>query len=226
MKTISLPVFAFLLVHPLHAFFIVNIDDDGQDNGLLALNPNFAFGGDTTIASSSASTLGPLGMPDGDSIFGGNGVSLPDTYTFSYTPGVDIDNFATAAGVALNADGDLTTGIAGGGTGTYNIYAAWPFTNNVSGGDTTFSIAHEDGLLSVALDQNNKGGEWVFIGTAFLETGSTYTLSMSSTSNTFVSMRASGVMFEAAVPEPSLSAAFLGIAVAGLAILRRRHLHQ
>jgi len=44
MKPISLPVFAFLLVHPLHAFFIVNIDDNGEDNGLLALNSSLDFG--------------------------------------------------------------------------------------------------------------------------------------------------------------------------------------
>lgn len=205
------------------AAFLIEVDTDGADDGNFAFSPNFAFGGDTTSASqSNASTA--VGITGGDSIFGGNGTTN-DTYTFVYSPTTDIDNLSLAAGTALNAAGDTATGLMGGAIGVYNIYATWPFTSNVSGGLTSFDLPHDSGTLSVQVDQNGIGSagtghEWIFLGTADLSPGTSYTLTQTSGAATFVSMRSSGVLFER-IPEPS-TALLLVVALATAGLRRRR----
>lgn len=187
---------------PAYGAYVLEVDTDGADDGVLTYHPNFSFGGDTTTASQSAPSAA-VGLTGGDSIFGGDGVESPDTYLYTYTPGVDGDNFTFPAGTPLNDDGDLSTGLANGPSGQYAVYTTWPFTENVSGGLTTYSLT--DGmntLFTVDIDQNGLGDEWVFLGEATLDAATMYTLSQESASNTFVSMRSSGVLFER-VPEPS-----------------------
>ncbi|QDU90033.1 hypothetical protein Pla175_34320 [Pirellulimonas nuda] len=224
------------------AAFLIQIDVDGVTNSPSAgtfNTTNFGFGGDTTSASFS-STSATVGLGPGNSIFGGNGANSLDTYLYTYTPGTDADNLALAAGAALNDDGDLASGLAGGSTGQYNVYATWPITNSISGGLTTFSLSGGGGaLFTTAVDQNSvngfvdpangqtfAGGEWVLVGTASLDASTTYTLAQTAGSNTFVSMRATAVMFElvpgAPVPEPaSIGIAALAM-LSTLAVVRRK----
>lgn len=201
------------------AAFLIEIDTDGADDGNLAFSSNFSFGGDTTSASqSSASTA--VGLTNGDSLFGGNGAAQPDTYAFVYSPASDIDNLTLAAGTALNSAGAISTGVVGGNAGTYNVYATWPITSNVSGGLTSFELPHDGGLLSLQIDQNGQGDEWVLLGSADFSPGSTYTLTQTPETNSFVSMRSAGVMFER-IPEPS-SIVLLLAAVLGFSVRRSR----
>ncbi|MEM6750556.1 MAG: hypothetical protein AAF612_08810 [Planctomycetota bacterium] len=217
---------ALTLAPAAHGTFILQIDTDGLDDGVLTLNPNFAFGGDTTAASQSSASPA-VGTTGGDSIFGGNGVNEPDTYLYTYTPAVDGANSIIPFGQPLNDDGDVSNGLVAGGSAEYAIYATWPITSSVSGGDTSYVL--NDGVndvLSVLIDQNAAGGfqdpggaglfaggEWVLLGTAFLDESTTYTLTQQPTGgNTFVSMRASAILFEP-VPEPA-SAAILAVLTA------------
>ncbi|MEW4571339.1 PEP-CTERM sorting domain-containing protein [Tautonia sp. JC769] len=202
--------------------FLIEIDTDGADDGPITYNPNFSFGGDTTTASTSILSTA-VGLSGADSIFGGDGVNEPDTYEYSYTLGVDADNLALAAGTDLG-DGNVATGITGGKTGVYNVYATWPFTTNVSGGLVTFTLTGGGGtLFSTQIDQNNQGNAWVLLGSASLQSGVSYTLSQVAGSNTFVSMRAAGVLFEAVsvIPEPS-SLALVLVGGVGISVFCRR----
>ncbi|MEZ5328002.1 MAG: PEP-CTERM sorting domain-containing protein [Verrucomicrobiales bacterium] len=201
--------------------FLVEVDIDGADDGTISFSPNFSFGGDTTTASQSVAGTA-VGLTGGDSIFGGDGTASPDTYVFSYTPGLDVDNLTLAAGTDLNGT-DSASAIVGGTSGIYNIYATWPTSANVSGGDTTFSLTHDGGTLTSSFDQNAIGDVWVNLGQATFTTGNTYSLEQTSVSNTFVSMRGAAVMFEAAspVPEPSTAALLLG-SLTACALRRRR----
>jgi hypothetical protein len=222
MKNFALATVASLaMAGAAQAAFLIEIDTDAADDGVLTFNSNFGFGGDTTTASQSAASSA-FGMTGGDSIFGGNGNLEPDTYVYTYTPGVDADNLVVAAGTALSS-GSVATGIVGGGSGGsggYSFYATWPATTNVSGGLVTFEIVEQatnNVLSSVQVDQNGTGDVWTRIGSANLTAGTTYEIRQIAGANTFVSMRAAGVLIE--VPEPA-SAALLGLG--GLAALRRR----
>lgn len=204
-----------------NAAFLIEIDTDGLDDGILTYSPNFSFGGDTTTASQSAASPA-VGMTGGDSIFGGDGNLLPDTYVYTYTPSVDGDNLSLSGGTALNASGDFASGLTAGGAGTYNLYATWPLSTNISGGPTQFQLSDSSGVvLTTTLDQNGKGSEWINLGSFALDPSEVYTLTQSPTvGNTFVSMRAAGVLFDK-VPEPS-TIALLGLAGLGVAVVRRR----
>lgn len=222
-KLLSLAMgIAMLIAAPTSATFIVEIDTDGADDGVLTFSPNFSFGGDTTTASQSAGSSA-VGLNDADSIFGGDGSAF-DTYVYTYDLDVDGDNVPLAAGTALNVAGDVASGLAAGASGPYRVYATWPFTSNVSGGDSTFILTDDlsNTLFSVPIDQNAGGGtgeEWIFLGSANLDAARTYTLTQNSGAATFVSQRSSGVLFDLQVPEPATA---LLATVFGLGMLCRR----
>jgi PEP-CTERM motif-containing protein len=215
---------AMFMATSAQAAYVLDIDIDGLDDGPITFNPNFSFGGDATTGSTSIASLA-VGTNGADSLFNANTTDQFDTFIYSYTPAVDGNSTIVTNGAALNAAGDIGSTLAAGGSGLYRVYATWPWTNNVSGGDTSFIL--NDGvnpdLFNFTLDQNDggagTGGEWIFLGEVTLDANTTYTLSQAVTgSNTFVSMRAAAVMFDA-VPEPaSLGLLTLG----GLALLGRK----
>lgn len=222
---------ATVFVAPTSAAGLIGTDLDPID-GPITLDPNFSFGGDTTTASDSVSSIA-VGVDMFGSLFGGDG-SAVDTYVYTYDVAALGDNLPLAAGTALNDDGGFASGIAAGASETYNVYATWPITNNVSGGDTTYTLEDDMGgtLFTFSLDQNTingfvdpngatfAGGEWVLLGTADLDGSKTYTLTQESGAATFVSMRAAGVLFDV-VPEPC-SLALLGLCGMALLPLRRQ----
>ncbi|MEQ8850242.1 MAG: PEP-CTERM sorting domain-containing protein [Phycisphaerales bacterium] len=219
-RTIALAFAVALAAGAAPAAYLFEIDTDGLDDGVITYNPRFSFGGDTTIASQSA-TAALFGATGGDSIFGGDGTNLPDTYVYRYAPDAEADNLAVAAGTDLG-EGNLATGLTGGGAGLYRVYAGFPFTTNVSGGLTTYSVTTAGDSFSVGIDQNGggagRGGAWLLLG-EINYTGGDITVTQSSEINTFVSMRAYGVLFEA-VPAPGTTA-LLGLG-ALVAVRRRR----
>ena len=171
-----------------NAAYLLEIDTDGADDGVLSFNSGFSFGGDTTTASQS-SPASAFGLTGGDSIFGGDGGAEPDTYVYTYNPSVDGDNLSAPAGTDLG-DGNTATGIAAGTPGTYAVYATWPFTVNVSGGDTSFTIA-TDGVADVTtlIDQNNGtdglGNVWVKVGEIDYTSGDIVVTQQPSVANSF-----------------------------------------
>lgn len=200
---------------PTDAGFIIEIDTDGMDDGPVAYNPGFNFGGDTTTAASSV-TVTTWGTTGGDSIFGGDGINQPDTYVYAYSPDSQADNLFIPAGQDLG-DGNLGTGVTGGGHGQYRVYVTWPYTENVGSTSVSFDVIAPGDNFIVNIDQNFKGNEWYLLGTINY-TGGIITVTQRAEINSFVSMRAYGVMFEL-VPAPS-ALALLG--VAGLIGTRRR----
>lgn len=218
-----------LLVSAAQAAYLLEIDTDGMDDGVLTYHPGFSYGGDTTTASQS-SPSSAFGMNGGDSIFGGDGTAEPDTYVYAYNPSAQADNLAVAPGTDLG-EGNTASGRVGGGPGSYDVYATWPFTSNVSGGLTTFDAATAGDSFQEVLNQNDvdliapvpdgRGHVWVYLGSINYTSGD-IVVSQSSGSNSFVSMRAAGMLFERTVPEPSsiVFACFAGFSA--LLTVRRR----
>lgn len=212
--------------------FIIQVDTDGAVNAAVTFNPLVSLGTGTAPVSVSSAQSAAVGITTGNSIFGGAAVApVPDTYRFSYTPGTNLNNLVLMAGQALNNNGSTATGLTTGASGLYNIYVTWPRSGNISGGPTNFALS--DGTNSLLTNSYNPisgdgaletGGEWIYIGQAELDASTTYTLTQSSTSNTSVSMRSSGVLFDyvgPVVPEPSTMALLMLTVVGGIGLLRR-----
>lgn len=179
------------------AGFILEIDTDGLDDGVLTYNPGFSFGGDTTTASQSA-PASVVGATGGDSIYGGNGVNFVDTYIYTYSPDSEPDNLVLAPGTELG-DGSHATGAVGGGPGVYRVYAAWPYTENVGSDSVTYSIETSIDSHEAFVDQNFRGDDWVFLGEVEFD-GGAITVMQEAGQNSFISMRAYGVLFEKVGP--------------------------
>ena len=230
-----------LFVVPAQAAFVVAVDLDPAD-GPQSLNPNFSFGGDTTSASDSTASAA-VGMPPHQSLFGGNGVTLGDTYIASYTPGVDADNFSPTAGSLLGSTTGFGTetasGIAGGTSGTYKVYVTVPASTNVNPAGSDFTVTGDGApvvLNAVNLNDGGTGADldagpafvggannaWYLLGEVQLTAGNTYSVIQAAKANTFVSQRLAGVMWEKQIPEPT-SLIVLGIgSVLGLTLRRRK----
>lgn len=204
---------------PVQAEFLVEAHSSGLANA------NFAFGGDTTTASASIPSEA-IGLTATNSLYSGDGVNFGDTYVYSYTPGTDADNLTIPVGTDLG-NGDLATGLPGGGSGLYNVYITWPASTNVNPAGCSLTIT-SDGtdIVRDPVDMNDGGtgtpggnNAWYLIADGIeLTQGNTYTVTQVANVNSWVSMRSHGVMWEA-VPEP-ISLSLLGFGA--LFIHRRR----
>lgn len=149
-----------------------------------------------------------VGTTAGKSLFSGTGAAgSTDTYVYSYTPGVDIDNKAFNPGDDLR-NGRTATGIIGGETGFYNVYITWPPTTNV-GSTCTITITNDaDDVVVAEVNMNTNGtgspgasDAWWFIAERVeLTAGKTYTVTQKADGSAYVSMRSHGVMWEAEEP--------------------------
>ena len=228
-------VLTIACVQTVQAAFIVEPIAGG-----LAYN-HYAYlpaGGVASVTALGGTAPGLSGI--NSSIYGGNGAT--DTYRFSYTPGTDVDNWSPAAGLTLGDNylvDNYATGVIGGGSGRYNVYATWIVSSNITGGGTTFNVTSDGPLVTSPLINQNTGMTgngvlngtgggnvgWFYLGTVALTAGNTYTVSMAPVTSTFTSMRSAGVMWEMVpVPEPSTLALSI---VGGLFLLghisRRRN---
>lgn len=224
LRTFAIAVLTAAGMTAAQAGYLLEIDTDGLDDGVITYNPHFSFGADTTAASQSAPSPA-FGMTGGDSIYGGNGVDFPDTYLYDYDPGVAGDNLLIPGGTDLGY-GNLASGIPAGAPGVYAVYATWPFTQNVSGGLTTFTAITDGDSFAVSIDQNNGGdgygNAWIKLGELNWTSGN-IRLSQEAGANTFVSMRSAGVLFEP-IPEPT-AFALAGLGLLSLAVRRRIATH-
>lgn len=180
---------------------------------------NFEFGGDTSSSGESIPSTA-VGIEATHSIYGGDGVEFPDTYVFFYTPGEDADNLAFEAGTVLGSkdgspgNGHTATGLEGGQSGRYNVYITSPASVNVNGVPTTLTMTQEDEPIILEIDQNNGetgddtqitpeedfvGGmnhAWHLLGSVDYVAGTTYSVTMEAGTNTFVSQRVHGILWE------------------------------
>lgn len=226
---------AMLLASTASAAYLLEVDTDGDDDGVLTYNPGFSLGVNMVSASQSSASFA-FGMTGGDSIFGGSEVDpnapefdpnqpVKNQYNYTYSPDSQADNLATTPHTDLG-EGNTASGRPGGGPGSYDVYATWPFSSNVSGGFTTYDVSTAGDSFSVFLNQNDvnlvgsagRGNEWAFLGSIDYSGSGSINVIQTAGSNTFVSMRAAGVLFERTVPEPS--SLFLA-AFAGLTLVRR-----
>jgi hypothetical protein len=200
----SIVVLMFLTAATVQAAFIVEVHETGRGYA------NFSSNG--TPGYSSFAVSEAVGCIGANSAYGGD--VDPDTYTFTYTPGIDVDNYSMSAGIDLGNDiagNDVfSSGITGGATGLYNVYVSWPSSTNVSGGLTNIATLSDGGETVVSVNQDGDqvdatpgANEWVLVANdVSLTEGTGYTVTIQPTNSTFVSMRVQGVMWEA-VPEPA-----------------------
>ncbi len=195
----------------VQAVFIVECHSTGWDSDHFSM-PN---GTPRWSVKSNA-----LGCKADNSAFGGT--VAPHAYVFSYTPGVDADNYSFAAGTVLGKDMNsvapyttvTASGLTGGfAPGVYNVYVTWPHTAGISGGTQTFTMTSEDGDVIKSYPQSlfNEdtaapgADKWGLIGQVSLMPGKTYTVTMTPASSSYVSMRAQGVMWEFVQEAPSVA---------------------
>jgi len=206
----------------------------------------FSLGGNNTTVSTSTATSAAVGSTAAiGSIFGGDG-TVVDTYVYTYKPGTNADNTTYAAGAVLGSttgfpgQGNLATGLTGGVSGFYNVYFTTPSSTNVVNPSSGFSITQDGAPIVLSNVNLNDGGTgpdtdpgaafvggannaWFKLGTVALTAGNAYTVTQTSTGNTFVSQRSQAVMWEFVrpIPEPAtLALAACGL-MAGVAVRRR-----
>jgi hypothetical protein len=189
----------FLVAANAQAAFMVEAHVSGKANAT-----NFAFlpgAGNGTAAANSTAISDAVGTTATGSVFGSNNTAagVVDTYRFSYTPGVNADNTAFAAGTVLGSksgfpgDGNLASGLTGGATGLYNVYFTTPASNNVNAAGSNFTITQNGAPIvlnpvnlndtGTGLDTNpgtqfvgGANNSWELLGTVFLNAGTTYTV--------------------------------------------------
>ena len=210
-----------LVASTVNAAFIIEPRAGGKATA------NFSTVGDTGAPSNSSTTGTAVGLTSGIGSIQGGASATADAYAWKYTPGTDADNTPLVAGGALGG-GNLATGLSGGASGIYNVYATFPASATASTGNpSTYAITHEAGVTQLVLNQNTpttQGNVWFLVGQATLNAGTTYTLTQTASNSTFVSQRASGAMFEyigPVVPEPA-TFVLAGASLLGLAGLPRR----
>jgi len=149
------------------------------------------------------------------------------------------DADGAGAGLPLYAIGPLTaSGLVGGDSGLYNVYFTSPSSTNVNAAGSQFEIASDLPTVTlnpVNLNDTNTGPDevvggtftggannrWLKIATVSLTAGKTYTVTVTSNADSFVSQRAHGVMWERVIPEPA-TLGLISTGLGALALVRRR----
>jgi hypothetical protein len=135
----------------------------------------------------------------------------------------DADGAGAGAPTYANVP-QLATGLVGGASGIYNVYFTAPSSTNVSTTGSQFDITNDGATVSLnPVNLNDLGtgpdevagspvtgganNRWLKIATVHLTAGTTYTVTETANTASFVSQRAAGVMWELVqadiVPEPS-----------------------
>jgi hypothetical protein len=198
-------VIAVLSVNVQGAFIVET--DKGMLFGGTPLAPE-NYSGDGIESTYGPSNSTAVGTQAGNAVFGGTGDRL---YTFFYTPSpagcLDVDNTVFPAGIDLG-NGDLATGLVGGGAGLYNVYATWCYSTNVTQDNANFTVTSEgDDVSLVNVQQYGAApgsNTWLLLAESVpLITGRTYTITQTQASADpipYVSMRSHGVMWEFVEP--------------------------
>ena len=230
----AIALITLLIVHTASAAYIIEASDAAGRRG----EGNFTYtGAGGTAASYSTASSGNLPAISDGTFFtlrhawGGN-TPAPnlDQYTFTYSPFSDDDNTVFAENTDFNLPQSLqSTGLSGGGAGTYNVYRIHPGNPGVGGGLTTYQLSVNGSLkVSEGIDQNAANlatgeniGRWELLGSVDLFNNTdTVTVTMTPDTSSYVSMRASGIMFEYVIPEPTVLA-MVGIGSALMWVRRR-----
>ncbi|MDM8007741.1 MAG: PEP-CTERM sorting domain-containing protein [Phycisphaerae bacterium] len=187
---------------------------------------NFAVVNGGGAASIPSTAIGCTGTGSTSHFGGNNDGTLGNTYIVSYTPGVNADNATIAAGTDLG-NGDLASGLAGGGSGLYNVYMTVPASTNVNVIGSTFTTSNDGAAVVIGPLNLNTGGTgtpgatnaWLLIAANVpLTAGNTYTVTQYVAADNYVSQRLGGIMWEA-VPEP---AAVVLLSLGSLVMICRR----
>ena len=150
-----------------------------------------------------------VGVTAESAVYGG---TVDHVYTFYYTPSpfgsLDVDNVVFTGGTDLG-NGDLATGLVGGGAGLYNVYATWRASDNVTQNNANFTVASEAEDVSLLNVQQYgitvplpPGSDtWLLLAERVpLITGRTYAVTQAAVVDNWVSMRSHGVMWEFVEP--------------------------
>ena len=86
--------------------------------------------------------------PGIDADYGAFGGSPPDIYTYSYTPGVDADNWIVPLDARYFGNGLYSTNLEGGQSGYYNVYITWPDNENSDLAGCDLTVNHDDGAVT------------------------------------------------------------------------------
>jgi hypothetical protein len=191
---------------------------------------NSIFGSNNTIAG-TVDTYRFSYTPGSDA----DNTALAAATSLGNSSAADADSAGAGLPVYTNAP-QLATGLTGGGSGLYNVYFTSPSSANVNAAGSLFEITSDLPAVSlnpVVLNDGSTGPDeedgapftggannrWLHIATVPLTAGNTYTVTMTSNVDSFVSQRAHGVMWELVrpIPEPStLGLICVGLAAGGL----------
>lgn len=184
----------FVFAVDVQAAFIVEAYSPGLANA------NFQGAGRTSDRSTAPGTTAVYSLMSTN--------EAPADWTYSYTIGVDEDNYLPAAGTDLT-NGLIASGLVGGVPGLYNVYMTWPrtTTTKTEGCKITVTNYLESVVLNPVLQNNGGTGEpggnngWYKIADRVPLIWKTYTVNQ--VANNFLGycgQRSHGVMWELREP--------------------------